>query len=101
MVDNSNPTPNFPPNVQDILNRGKEVYEGKKADLEQPNNKGKYVVIEVDSKDSFVGETREKAVAEARTKHPRAILFVRKIGGIEKVSRHFPYSTQSQYARLL
>lgn len=81
---------NIPQNTQEVIKKGHEIYENKKNEFEPANN-GKYVAIEVNSGDSFVGETREESVAAARIRYPRTILYVRRIGAIEKVARHSPY----------
>lgn len=92
---------NVPPNTQEVLKKGKEIYENKKAEFESANI-GKYITIEIDSGDYFIGDTREVAVAEARVKYPRNILYVRRIGALEKVARHSPlYLLGNNYARIL
>ena len=88
MPDNSTITPNYPPNVQRVMDLGKEIYEAKKGELEPANN-GKYAAINVDSQEIFIGDTRDEAVAKARERFPKTVLFTKRIGGIEKVARHF------------
>ncbi len=95
MPDNLTQTPNVPPNVQDVIDRGKKIYEARKDDLEPANN-GKYVAIEVNTQEFFVGETRDDAVVKARDRFPKAVLFIKRIGGVEKVARHF-YSPNINY----
>lgn len=95
------PTTNVPPNTQEVLKKGHEIYENKKAELE-PENNGKYITIEVDSGDYFIGNTREEAVSAARIKYPKVILYVRRIGVLEKVARHSPsYPSGNSYDRVL
>ena len=84
------PDVNIPQTTQEVIKKGHEIYENKKTEFEPANN-GKYVTIEVNSGDSFMGDTREESVATARIKYPRTILYVRRIGTIEKVARHSPY----------
>lgn len=93
------PQPNIPaqPNVSDIIKKGGEIYEAKKAELE-PMHNGKYVVIEVASGRHFIGETRTDAVTNAKKEFPDVVMFVRRIGGVEKVSRHLQY--HQRYARI-
>lgn len=94
-------TTNTSPNTQDVIKRGHEIYESKKAELELGNN-GKYITIEVNSGDYFIGNTREEAVSAARIKHPKVILYVRRIGVLEKVARHSPhYPLGNSYDRVL
>lgn len=90
------------PNTQEVIKKGQEIYESKKTELELPANIGKYVVVEVNSGDYFIGNTREEAVAAARVKYPNDILFARRIGVIDKVARHSPrYAANNKYACLL
>jgi len=96
-----NNQPNIPvqPNVSDIVKKGSEIYESKKSELE-PMHNGRYVVIEVDSRKFFIGDTRADAVAEARKEFPDTVMFSKRIGGTEKVSRHL-HGFQQKYARVL
>jgi len=94
-----NPPVNItPPNVQEIIRKGAEIYDTLKGQLE-PTNNGKYIVIEVDSREHFLGDTRDEAILKAKAKFPDKVMFIRKIGQIEKISRHYSYS-QQKYARL-
>ena len=87
--------------IQEIIRRGNEIYEALKEGLEVSNT-GKYIVIEVDSGKYFVGDTRDEATSKARTAFPDTIMFIRKIGQVEKASRHFCSSDRYyNYARLL
>jgi len=95
---NSQPSTPTQPNVADIIKKGNEIYESIKAELE-PTNNGKYVVIEVASKRHFIGETRTDAVIEAKKAFPDTVMFVKRIGGAEKSSRHL-HQYQQRYARL-
>ena len=99
----SNPQENLPlnsssPSVQDIIKKGAEIYDTLKGELEAVSG-GEYIVIEVDTKEHFIGDTRDEAILKAKIKFPDKVMFVRKIGQIEKISRHFSYS-QQKYARL-
>lgn len=94
--ENSPSTP--PTNVQEIINKGREIYDTLKEQLEPANN-GKHIVIEVDSGEYFIGDTRDEAFLKAKAKFPDKVMFIRRIGQIEKISRHFSYS-QNKYARL-
>src|SRR5664279_1268814 len=92
---------NAPPTAQEVIKKGQEIYETKKSEFESTHN-GQYITIEVNSGDYFIGNTREDAVAVARVKYPTPILYVRRIGAIEKVARHAPnYWRNNKYARIL
>lgn len=89
-----------PSDTQGVIKKGHEIYESKKSEFEPAMN-GKYIAIEVNSGETFVGDTREEAVTVARTKYSRVILYVRRIGAIEKVARHSPsYLLSNNNARL-
>lgn len=100
MPDNTN-QPNVPnaPNIKELVDRANEIYLTLKPQLE-PTNNGKYVVIEVNSGRHFVGDTKDEAMVVARREFPGIILFVRRIGGLEKVSRHSSSFSPKKYARL-
>lgn len=85
--------PSIPPtaNVQEIIRKGNEIYDKLKAELE-PTHNGKYVIIEIDSGEYFVGDTRDEATIKAKQKFPDKIMFIRRIGQVEKISRHSPCS---------
>lgn len=95
------PTANIvPSDTQNVIKKGQEIYENRKTEFEPAMN-GRFVTIEVNSGEFFVGDTREEAIAAARIKYPRVILYVRRIGAIEKVARHSPsYLSGNNHARL-
>lgn len=79
-------------NVQELTRKGEEIYQQDlKGDLEQHNN-GEYVAIEVESKQHYVGITKEEAVAKAKKEYPNKIFFVRRIGEIEKIASYSLYN---------
>ena len=86
------------PNVQEITRKAKQFYDTLKTELE-PTNNGKYIALEVNSKRYFIGETRDEAVIKARVLFPREVLFVKRIGEVEKTYRHFPFP-RFKYARI-
>jgi|GEM_PF-1221184 len=65
--------------IQKIADKGKAVYEAIKADYD-PKEKGKFLAIDVDTKNVYLGETSAEAVESAKRKHPDAIFYVVKIG---------------------
>lgn len=76
-------------NITNVLEKGREIYERKKEGLETKENLGKYIVIEVDSEQIFIGETKDEAFKKAREKFPRELLYVRRIGELEKISARY------------
>ena len=63
-----------------VAEKAKRIYEERlRAELE-PNNRDKFVAIEPDSGDYFVGSTYGESVMAARNAHPKRISFVIRIG---------------------
>jgi ribosomal protein L31 len=95
---------NRPPNVDNLIEQAKLIYAelNKKFDLEN-TQEGKYVAIDVDSQRHFIADTRDEAVQKGRAELPTARFFVKRIGGVDRVSRHFPSPRfeRSVRARLL
>lgn len=79
------------PDVQEIVKKGQELYNLQLKGVLEPDNTGKYAVIDVDSGEYFLGDTREEAVIEARKKYPKKVLYVTRIGGLERLSFHHAY----------
>jgi len=103
MTNNTNQPniPSYPQNIRELVSKAKEIYESKKSEFESTNI-GKYIAIDPNSSDYFIGDTRDEASKKARQTHPGVIVFTRKIGELEKVARHYhsPNSLKS-YARIL
>ncbi len=62
-----------------IASRGKKIYEKIKSKY-QPKNNGKFLAIEVDSKDVFLADSTVEAVETAKKKYPHKVFYVVKIG---------------------
>lgn len=100
MTDTTN-KPNIPtsPTIKELAHKARELYAKLRNELEPANN-GKYIVIEVDSEKYFIGDTKDEAMAKARKEFPGIVLFVRRIGELEKVSHHSSSFSAKKYARL-
>lgn len=95
--------PNIPqntPNVKGLVEKAKEIYNSHKIELESSHG-GEYVVIEVKSEKYFVGATKDEAMAKARKEFPKILLFVRRIGELEKMSHHSSSFSPKKYASFL
>ena len=79
------------PNTQEILQKGREIYDTLKAELEPAKN-GSYVAIEVTSGKYFVGDTKEEAMSQAGKEFPTIIKYVRRIGSLEKIASTYTRS---------
>ncbi len=75
------------PNFNSLGERANDVYKAL-GDAFIDENRGKYIAIETSSGEYFVGGTRDEAVLKAKQKYPTKLIFVRKIGALENLSRH-------------
>lgn len=66
-------------NIQKIAEEGKKIYEGIK-DQYETGDSGKFLAIDIDSKDVYKADTSAEAVELARKEHPSKIFYVVKIG---------------------
>jgi len=85
-------------NIQELISKSTEIYNGLRAVLEPAHN-GQFIAIEATSGKHFIGENRSDAVGAARKEFPDQVLFVRRIGGVEKSLRH-SHQTPRRYARV-
>lgn len=91
---------NVPPNIQDLSKKANDIYNTLDANFIE-KHRGNYIAIDIDSGEHFVAESRDEAVKEAHKKHPGKLIFVRRIGTLEKVSRHFSsLSSTNNYGRI-
>jgi len=65
--------------IQGIASDGAKVYESVKLQYEPAQN-GKFLAIDTESKDTFIGNTSSEAVELARKAHPNKVFYVVKIG---------------------
>lgn len=68
-----------PPNIRNISKKGRQLFEKLDPELREQYY-GKFIAIEVDSGDYFIGETIIDADTKARAKHPGKVFYVGKIG---------------------
>ncbi|MBI3558790.1 hypothetical protein HY085_00165 [Candidatus Gottesmanbacteria bacterium] len=66
-------------NIEKIASEGAKIYEKIKEQFE-PEKNGKFLAIEVDSKETFLGKTSSEALIKAKQKFPDKVFFVVKIG---------------------
>jgi len=66
-------------NIQKIAEDGAKIYERMKAQYE-PKERGKFLAIDVESGEPYLGATSAEALALARARHPHKIFYVAKIG---------------------
>ncbi len=65
--------------IQKIAETGAKIYESIRLQFEPAQN-GKFLAIDIGSKDTFIGNTSSEAVELARKAHPDKVFYVVKIG---------------------
>ncbi|MDP1688682.1 MAG: hypothetical protein Q8L47_00945 [bacterium] len=66
-------------NIQKIAEDGAKIYEAIRLQYEPVQN-GKFLAIDIESKNTYVGATSSEAVELARKAHPNKVFYVVKIG---------------------
>ncbi len=67
-------------NTQEIARKGEEIYQKELKEKLEKEYIGKFVAIEVESGEYFLGETQMEATTKARKKFPDKITYLVKIG---------------------
>lgn len=65
--------------IQKIAEEGAKIYEAIRLQYEPAQN-GKFLAIDIESKNTYVGATSSEAVELARNAHPNKVFYVVKIG---------------------
>jgi len=65
--------------LERIAREGALIYQSVKSKHE-PVSTGKFLAIDIDSRDQYVASSSAKAVVEARKAHPNKVFYVVKIG---------------------
>ena len=75
-------------NIQKISESGSRIYEKIKKDYD-PKEKGKFLAIEIESEDVFIGSSSMEVLERAKEKYPDKIFYVVKIGydSIETIAK--------------
>lgn len=66
-------------NIQEIAREGTRIYEEIKSRYE-PQHNGKFLAIDIETKNAYMGEITSDAVEQARAAHPQRVFYVVKIG---------------------
>jgi hypothetical protein len=66
-------------NIQQLAEEGGKIYQEKKGEFE-PQDSGKFLAIEIETKSTYLGDTSSEAVEKARKVHPDKVFYVVKIG---------------------
>lgn len=62
-----------------IAKEGKRIYEQVK-DQYDPQHKGRFLAIDIDSRNVYLADTSAEALVSAREHHPEKVFYVVKIG---------------------
>jgi hypothetical protein len=65
--------------VEKIVTEGTEIYQAIKNKYE-PKENGKFLAIDISSRDAYLSETSAQAVMNAKKDHPNNIFYVVKVG---------------------
>lgn len=65
--------------IQRIAQEGTNIYNEIKVKYD-PEHRGQFLAIDIDSKQAYLGNSSADAVALARSKHPNTVFYVVKIG---------------------
>jgi hypothetical protein len=65
--------------LQKIAREGSKIYEQIKKDYD-PQKRGQFLAIEIESEKVYLGKTSADALNLARKNHPQKVFFVIKIG---------------------
>jgi hypothetical protein len=65
--------------IQKIAEEGAKIYGQVKVNYD-PKEKGKFLAIDIDSKNVYLGNTSAEALELARQNHPNKVFYVVKIG---------------------
>ena len=80
---------------EEVTRLGEEYYFSKLQHKLEPTNNGKYIVLDVASKDYYIDADIMTAVNEARAKHPTSLFYIAPIGLISRPSMsNFQYAWQ-------
>lgn len=76
--------------MEKIASEGVKIYEEVKSKYE-PQDNGKYLAIDIDSKDVFLADSTADAVLAAKKVHPDKVFYVVKIGfdSVETLANYF------------
>lgn len=67
-------------NTKSVANRAKSLYETELRSILESEHRDRFVAIEPDSGEYFLGDTYGDAVMSARAAHPDRISFVIRVG---------------------
>lgn len=84
---NNNENPLTP---EQVAEKGQQIYKDKLKAILEPKDRGKFVIIEVESGDYFVADSMIDALSKAKEKYPNKVFHTIKVGfdGIFKMGTY-------------
>ncbi len=73
-------------NDDDLIREGKAIYQERLEHLLEPDHAGKYVAIEPESGDYYLGRTMSEAYEQASAAHPEKRFYLARVGSRSAVS---------------
>lgn len=65
---------------EDLIERGKRLYEEKLREDLEPENAGRFLAVEPDSERYFLGDTDVEAITAARAAMPESLFYLVRVG---------------------
>ncbi len=63
-----------------LASRGREIYDRNLRQILEPDLRGRFVAIEVESGEYFLGSTITESIANGRKKYPTRLFYVMRVG---------------------
>ena len=82
-------------NPSELSRKGEEIYQNELKGKLEKEHIGKFVAIEVESKDYFLADSPVEANQKAKNKYPNKVFYMIKIGfpAVYTMSHHFKSSS--------
>jgi len=74
------PMPNPATDREEIARRGQEYYDRFLRAKLEPEHKGKYLVLDIDTGDYELDADEMTAIDRARAKHPHSVFYILRVG---------------------
>ena len=68
------------PDTKSVIERAKRIYDEQLRAVLEPEHRNRFVAIEPESGEYFLGDTFDEAVRSARAKHPSRLSHTIRIG---------------------
>ncbi len=80
--------------ISEVAEKGAKIYAATKSKYD-PQEKGKFLAIDIVSKSTYLGTSSAEALTKARKQHPDRIFYVVKIGyDVAETMAHILFQTK-------